>query len=488
MSFCSFSSKLAMEGYTVIDNTFINEFLPQATGDDVRVYLFCLNLCNNPNIEDNCLDTICKVLSLTQEQVKNSFKYWQEMGLIQIVSENPYEVKFLPVRAHSGTNKLRKPEKYEDFNEQMNSIITGRMITPTEFNEYYTLIEVYHFEPEAVILIAKYCTMIKSNSIGYPYILAVARDFAREGLKTVETVEQKFLEQEQSSIEIKQVLSALGVKREADIDERNLYLKWINNFGFTQGVIVEIAKNQKKRGGFAKLDEKLTKYYEQKLFTIDEINLYSTKREMLFETAKEVCKSIGVYYQDYENVVDTYISEWTNKGYEKDALCFISNYCFKQSIRTLDGMNVIVLKFYKLGLISIESIQQYILSIIENDEKIKTILDTLGLIRSVSSYDRDMFKTWIENWNYNIEQINKVASFAKTKFANMSYMNKILSTMNNMKLKTDFEIDNYLNNLSNSSASFESKNSRPTGQDIIKHNYSQEQLSAVYDSLDDIEI
>ena len=37
MALCTFSSKLVMDGYTVLDNTFLNEFLPQATGDDVKV-------------------------------------------------------------------------------------------------------------------------------------------------------------------------------------------------------------------------------------------------------------------------------------------------------------------------------------------------------------------------------------------------------------------------------------------------------------------
>jgi len=482
MPFCSFSSRLAMEGYTVIDNTFLNEFLPQATGDDVKVYLFCLNMCNNPNIEDNNLDTICKILSLTEEQVISSFSYWQEMGLIQIVSTNPFEIKYLPIRSHSGSNKIRKPEKYLDFNNQMNDIITGRMITPTEFNEYYSLIETYHFEPQALILIAKYCTTIKSNSIGYPYILAVARNFASEGLKTVESIEQKFIEQEQSSIEIKQILNALGLKREADIEERNLYLKWINSYGFTQGVILEIAKLQKKRGGFTKLNEILSKYYEQKLFTIEEISSFSQKRDYLFETAKEICKTIGVYYQNYENVVDTYVVDWDNKGYEQDALLFISNYCFKQSIRTLDGMNILLLKFYKLGLISIDSINQYISSIIANDELIKEILDNLGLLRSVSSSDRDMYKTWTENWNYSQDQIISISKFAHSKGYNISYINKILSSLNNLNIHSDAEIEKYLSSLSNS------KNTKSTNQDIISHNYSKEQLTAVYDSLDDVEI
>ena len=125
MAFCSYSSRLISDSYTVIDNTFLNEFLPQATGEDVKVYLYCLNLCGNPNIEDNNLDTICKVLSLTEEQVKNAFNYWQEMGLVQIVSFSPFEVKFLPIRSHAGSNKIRHPEKYTDFNEQMNKIISG---------------------------------------------------------------------------------------------------------------------------------------------------------------------------------------------------------------------------------------------------------------------------------------------------------------------------------------------------------------------------
>lgn len=473
-----------MDSFTVIDNIFFNEFLPQATGDDVKVYLYCLNLCNNPNIEDNNLDSICKVLSLTEEQVKSSCQYWQEMGLIQIVSMSPFEIRFLPIRTHSGSNKIRHPEKYSDFNDQMNKVISGRMITPTEFNEYYSLIETYHFEPDALILIAKYCTQIKSNSIGYPYILAVARNFANDGLKTFESVERKFLEQEKSSVEIKQVLSALGLSRESDLEERNLYLKWTNNFGFTQGVIVEVAKSQKRRGGFVKLDELLTKYYEQKLFTIQEIQNYSSIREGLFETAREVCSIIGVYYQVYENVVDTYISDWTNKGYEKDSLIFIANYCFKQSIRTLDGMNVVIQKFYKLGLITLESIKQYISNIIENDEIIKEILDIFGLLRSVSSNDREMFRTWTTSWGFTEEQILEVAKLLKNSGYNLSYMNKTLSSLNNLGIKDSKEIEKYITNLSQN----QSKPKKNYNTDITTREYSKEELSALYDSLDDIEI
>lgn len=481
MALCSYSSKLAMDGYTVIDNTFLNEFLPQATGDDVKVYLFGLSLCSNPNTCDNSLDSMSKILCLSEDEILKSFSYWQEMGLVQVVSVNPLEVRFLPPRAKSGSSKIRNKEKYSDFNAQIQAVLSGRMITPNEFNEYYSLIETNHFEPEALVMIAKYCTQKRSNSVGYPYILAVARSYADEGLKTTEAVEQKFIEYEQNSEEIERVLKALGLKREADIEERNLYLKWNKNFGFINGTIVEVAKTLKKKGGFSKLDTLLTKYYEQKLFTINEINEFSARQDELYEIAKNVSKNLGLYYQNLENVVDIYVADWVNKGYDAKTLVLVSLYCFKQSLRTLEAMNTVIQKFYKLGLVSSRSIEQYISSVIKLDEQIKLIIDNVGLIRSVSSYDRDFYKTWTNNWGFTDEQIMLVSNYAKGKSNPISYLNKMLATLNEKNLKTNGEIEKYLKSM---------------GQDIKKidkpdfstRNYSSEEMNALFDSLDDIEI
>lgn len=484
MALCAYSSKLQLDNYTVIDNAFLNEFLPQATGDDVKVYLYGLNLCANPCTDDNSLDTICKVLSLTEDQVQKAFDYWQSVGLVQVVSANPYEVRYLPIRASAGSVKIRNKEKYTDFNAQIQEVISGRMITPTEFNEYYALMEIYHFEPEAVVLIAKYCTTIKHNAIGYPYILAVARDFEKQGLKTFTAIENKFIEQEKSSIEIKQILSALGLKREADIEERNLYLKWTNHFGFTQGVVVEVAKSLKKRGGFSKLDELLSKYYEQKLFTMEEIMSFSERRETMFELAKIVSKTLGLYYQNFENVVDTYIADWTNKGYDYDTLIFISNYCFKQSIRTLDGMHTIIQKFFKLGLISLAAIEQYIMSILKADELIREILEKTGLVRSVSSLDREFYKTWTNNWGYTHEQILVASEAARDKANPMAYLNRVIATLKEEKITEISAIKDHIKSIKPDGRKASSK----PKDNFETRTYSKADFDAVYDSLDDVEI
>lgn len=484
MALCSRSSNAIMDSYTVLDNVFLNEFLPQATGDDVKVYLYGYALCNNPNIEDNSIDTISKVLSLTEDQILKSFSYWQEMGLVQITSVNPLEVKYLPVRNNSGGLKIRNKSKYKDFNKQMQAIITGRMLTPNELNEYYYLIETYHFEPEAILLIASYCKKIKSDSIGYPYILAVARSFANDGLKTSESVEQKMLEQELKTKEIKQLLEALGLKRDSDIEEKNLYLKWINTFGFTHGVVIEVAKSLKKRGGFNKLDEVLTKYHEQKLLSMEEISSFSAEVDAMYETARQVTKTLGLSYQNLDNVVNTYINDWTNKGYSRETLVYISNYCFKQSVRTVASMDNTIQKMYKLGLVSLASIQQYIASILAIDENIKEVIDSLGLVRLVSSYDRDFYKTWTNNWGFTHEQILLVAKSANGKSSPMPYMNKILADMFDNKITSTKEIEKRLSSINASSAI--GKNNK--SNNFVEREYSKEELSAVFDSLDDVEI
>ncbi len=485
MALCSYSSGLAMDGYTVIENTFFNEFLPQSTGDDVKVYLYGLSLCANPNAEDNNLDNISRVLSLTEDKVVKAFEYWQEMGLVQIVSKNPTEIRYLPISMYSGSSKLRKPEKWTEFNKAIQDVISGRQITPAEYNHYYSLVETKHFEPEAVILIASHCARYTSNkAIGYPYILATARSFEADGLKTYEAIEQKIIEQEKAGSEIKQVLNALGIKRNADLDERNTYIKWIQKYGFTHGMIVQVAKMQNKRGGFARLDEVLTSYYEQKLFSMEDIALFSERQDEMFELAKEVCKIIGVYYGNYESVVKNYISDWFNKGYERESLIFISEYCFKQSLRTLEGMNVVVQKFFKLGLISLESIKQYIETILKNDEQIREVLETLGLLRTINSSDRELYKNWIQNWGFAHENIILVAKLIKEKSNQTTYLSRILSDLHERGIKENEEIEKYLKlNTANNN-----KKTAQNGQKYLTRELSKEQLSAVLDSLDEIEI
>ena len=453
--------------------------MPQAPAEFVKVYLYGLSLCTSPNQDYNTCDSAAAFLSCSEDDILSAYEYWQEMGIIQIICKRPLEVKYLPLKNRSGSSKIRTKGKYSEFNKQVQEIISGRMIKPIEFNEYYYLIESLHFEPEALIMIIKYCTVLKGENIGYAYIGAVARSFANDNIKSTTAVEQKLLEQEKSTAEIKQVLDTLGLKRAADIDERNQYLKWTNKFGFSHNVIIEVAKSIKKNGGVGKLDNLLTKYYEQHLFTMQEISEYCSLREQMFEIAKNISKNLGLYYQNLENVVETYVSEWIKKGYNSETLELISHYCFRYSYRSLESMNDVIQKFYKLGLISVEAINQYTASIVSADQAIKEVLDACNLLRSVTSSDREFYKTWTTVWGFSHNAIMCVAKKAVGAFGPVSYMNKILSTLHSQNKHSEADVKAYL----------QSTNTAEQSQtNHLKHNYTNEELNAIFDSLDDIEV
>jgi len=477
VAFCTYSSSINDSGYTMVENSFINEFLPQAPAEYVKVYLYGLSLCSNPNQDYNSADSAAAFLNMSEDEIIEAFEYFQSFGIVQILSTKPLEIKFLSVKQHSGSSKIRVKGKYAEFNKQVQNIITGRMIQPIEYNEYYNLIESLHFEPDALVMIIKYCTTIKNDKVSYPYILAVAKSFAEDNAKNTAAVEKKFLEQEKNSAEIKQIMDALGVKRAPDIDERNCYQKWISNFGFSHGVVLQVAKDV-KTGGIHKLDSILTKYYEQKLFTIKEITEYSANREKMFDTAKNISRNLGLYYQNLENVVETYISDWFNKGYTEETLNQISNYCFKHSYRSLESMSDVVNKFYKLGLVNSDSINQYMQDIVYTDQKIKEIIDTCGLLRSVNSSDREFYKTWTTNWGFAHEIILLVAQKAVGKNGPISYINKILSTLFYQNKKSKQEVTDYLSTY----------NSSTENQSYEHHEYTKDELNALFDSLDDIEV
>lgn len=480
MGFCKLSSEFLIDSATSIDNAFFNDYLPYAPDACVKVFLYGFYKCSHATSADNTIESFSKVLNLPQEDVESAFLYWQEQGLVKILETEPMEVIYLPIKENFGKLKRFKPSKYETFNVKLQELIVGRMLTPTEYAEYYELIESFNIEPEALLMIIKYATNLKGSNVGYKYIVTIAKNWAYEGVRTAEAVEEKLLEHEKSSGDILEVLHALGLKRIASFEERNLYLKWTKELGFLLEDIVKVAKSLKRVGGFLKLDKQLTKYYELKLLSYKEIEHYEKEKETLFDLAKNVSKNIGVYYENLSQVVEVYITEWLRKGYSEETILLIANYCFKKNIRTLEGMNEIIHKFYQLGLVNETSIAEYVKQLIETDKHIKTILEHCGLHRKVTSWDRENYNTWVEVWNLPLELINYASKLAEGKSNPISYMHKILSHWHEKNVNSVEEAEK----LSAPQSAKVTKN-EPTFQ---THSYTKEEMNALFDNLDEVDI
>ena len=194
MGLVSFSRGYMTSDYTNISNVFMEEHLPYANGDCVRVYLYGLYLCQNSTSADNTIEMMSTKLGISVANIKDAFEYWEKQNLVQILDTVPMEIKYLPIKRNSAKVRELPKGQYDDFNTKAQSILDGRMITTTEFHEYYAFMESMHFEPEALLLVIRSCVDIKGFTVGYAYILTVAKNLAYEGLTTHAAVSAKFKE------------------------------------------------------------------------------------------------------------------------------------------------------------------------------------------------------------------------------------------------------------------------------------------------------
>jgi len=105
-------------GVTVIENLFITEYLPNAKGDHVRVYLSLLYHCQRNNT-DIGIEEIATELGMTASGVEASLRFWERRRLIERLSDNPpsYRLFHLGQRLLTGQDMQGGDLEYISFAE-----------------------------------------------------------------------------------------------------------------------------------------------------------------------------------------------------------------------------------------------------------------------------------------------------------------------------------------------------------------------------------
>lgn len=464
------SREKILDEKTAIDNAFILNYMPFAPDVYVKVYLTGLWAASNGEGGDNAAEFIANKLSVDVPVVEEAFRYWESQGVVTLLrSSSPPEVKFMPVGKNPPSYQKFSKSKYKDFNNQLHAMLPRRNILLGEYNEYYSLMEDTHMEPGAMLAIIAYCIRQKGEGITYPYILAVARNLAAQGMLTYDRVNEQLSEFDAYEKDLRPILTALGSKRKPDHEDKRLFIKWTKGMEYTVATILKVAKTVKK-GGMEKLDALMTRYYENHLTTFDEIEEFNKNRDALYTLAKNINRIIGVYYEQLDFIIETYVTKWLSYGFDGDTLIRIAAYCFRRGVRTLEGMNDVVDKFYRQGVVTSDALDRFISDSLENDNFIKSVFAAAGIDRHVTARDRDSFKVWKTAWNISDDLIYAAAEKAKGSSAPVSYMNALLSAWYKAGIKTVEEARDFR---------FE----RRPEQNKVTKTYTGEQLNALFDNL-----
>ena len=439
---CSFAKEFASSAYTGIENYFITEYLPMSSGDSVKVYLYGLFLCTHPE-HDKSLNEIAQTLNMTEQTVLDCFKHWEEFGLLSILNENPLTVVYSPSRPSTGAKpKKIKAEKYTDFCKGLQSLIPSRMISTSEYSEYFNVMETYSIKPEAMLLIVKYCADKKGSDISYRYVIKVAKDFGNRAINTVEKVEKELSSYILRTGVLIQILNAMSIRRQPEIEDAQYLKKWTQELSFDAENIV-FAASKLKKGSIAKLDEFLLELYSMKSFSKEEIANYLANKQAVYDLAIKINKSLSIYVDVLDTVVDTYTKKWLSYGFEDQSLLFIASTLFKSGKNTLRDMDELIETLRQRGFITLSGVGDYFESEKKTDEFIAKMLMTVGLNRRPNSWDRENVNMW-KSWNFSEDMILQAAKVSAGK--SIAYMNGVLS---NWKNNGVFSVESAVESLSN---------------------------------------
>lgn len=408
MGFTRLSSELSARSCTELDNIFILEFMPFAPENYTKVYVYGKMLADGASQADNTAERMAKLLGITEDEVMDAFRFWESQGLVRISAVPPFEVEYTPVRYSRPSQKNFSKKKYAAFNEMLLRMFEGkREFLPSELNEYYSVIEDCHMDPEAMLAVIAYCKRLKGTSIGWKYIVTVARNLAMEGCRTAAEVEGKLSSFDIISEDVTKLFRVLRIKRAQDFEDVRLYRKWTEEMGFKPGTVLAVANGI--YGEMKGLDTVLTRYHADGLIELKDIEEYRRNRDNLLSLTKELLMKLDVRYNHPDYYAETYVKEWLKAGFDGDALRVVADYCFRHEKKSCEKMDALLAECAAEGVTDGESIRARFSGENKYDKDIAALLRLAGVRGDVTTRDRDSYNIWVNYWHVGHDMLELAA-------------------------------------------------------------------------------
>lgn len=257
---CRFSSEATRRELTPVDNLFLTEFMPDADGTAVKVYLYGLMQCYHDAFREQDVAT---ALRLTPSAVQCAFVYWQSRGLVRIVCDEPLTVEYLLTEQPAVTTET--PVKYRGFSESANALFAPRSLKPRELKLLYDCIELYGIDEAALLELLSHCISQKGKRVSLNYVESVAQSWSLDGIKTAQAAQNYLDAYRVRRHGAAEVLRRWNRRREPTEDEMQLYERWSGEWGFDQEAILSVCTQLTAVGSptFDILNDRLRALFEQ---------------------------------------------------------------------------------------------------------------------------------------------------------------------------------------------------------------------------------
>ncbi len=239
MGLFSFSDKFANFGSTPVDNQFLVEFMPGATGDEVKVYLYGLFACTCQQ-PDMSLQQMAHDLGLTLEDVTKAYRHWERVGLVERIGDNPPAYRYIPANQAvfmGGSAPLDL--NYERFSEAVYAVFgNDTRIHGNEIVKYYEWVVELGLPQEVVLMLLRHMISIRGKKFSFRSADKLASELASSGVRTIEDAEIALTRNRKALECARAVVRKFNMRREPTEPETELCVKWLVDLGFTQEAVL----------------------------------------------------------------------------------------------------------------------------------------------------------------------------------------------------------------------------------------------------------
>ena len=241
-------------GDTPVENIFLNDYMPQADGNFVKIYLLGYKFAKESRgLKAFDFGIIADLLGLIESDLLRAWDYWEKAGIIkkEYNEDGSFNIIFLNLKQLYIENiySASKEEKVADRNEILDdknianllSVADYYMRRPLSIAQKQNIAswrDTYNMPTDLIEEAFWYSTeVMKKDSVDY--VEAVVRNWAKDNIRSKEDIEKSYKEYDDNRYRLMKVKNRIGLSYKAfnqvDFDKVN---SWFNDLGFNMDIVM----------------------------------------------------------------------------------------------------------------------------------------------------------------------------------------------------------------------------------------------------------
>lgn len=341
-------------GATSVPDVFINEYMPQANGEFVKIYLYLLHITQYRQSMVS-LSSIADIFSCTEKDILRGMKYWEKQKLLQLSFNDKKELTglvFLPLTSHAAADSIvaaaastvpaaasasvpsganSEPEKtaaaketprylspseirkLKDGNADIGQLLflaeqyLKKTLSATDMQRILYFYDELHFPCELIEYLIEYC--VSQNHRSLSYIEKVGLSWHEEGIRTIDMAKNRTSTWNKNYFLI---LKAFGIRGRDPIPSEVVYMnRWLKEYGFSMELIREACARtiaQTTQPSFKYAEGILSKWHKENVRRPEDLKVLDEQHQQRSqaagkknaETSKAQNKFNNFHQRDYD--------------------------------------------------------------------------------------------------------------------------------------------------------------------------------------------